>query len=978
MSRRVVLDASATFAALVFLGCGGGGGDDGGVTTPPPPAAVASVSVTLLVSTVNVGQTSTATAVVRDAQNNVLNRTVTWSSSNTNVATVSGTGTVTGVSPGTASITAGAESKTGSAQITVAALPSPPQISTLTFTQNGQAANLTQVAGKLTLNFGVDAPAGYSGTVIVKLDTVEVYRQPISAPYFVSSAEGNVALPVTVPQQVEIETTLTTLNVTTDQIREIPAFRNGSHVGLLQIVPATPGGPTVQQQFNVTTNNPIHAHGYWSFNGTTAIGADSKTYTGGDGVGSVVFAVYGTEVITGYELTLTDFASQYRNPAGGSLNVYQKITRTDLKNFTIPALPVESPNLTYILSSVTVDGVNVKPQTVYIGNAQYTTDLTGSGFANTQQQAQGLTSPAGLNFQLVVQPSVDLLNGTLHGRLTLEPFNLDNLGPRQISLQNEPVLSFLNRMTTVGGAALWPGGGFGANNNQLASRYDFADGFRSDRLTDATGIDIAKTEFYASPISDQANLFKSQYKIGTTFSLGESNGSRLYTAGARAFDKRGNYSDWTIRTSTANAWNVQGQLSLGSSIGLDVGAFGFTQTRASLNVTAMPSVSVWNQSLVDAALCWVWLVTNSVVGVPNGFLSIKGFFNGLAVLGASAAFNQYQIINSVGGVSGGSATFFLAPVLAQMFANAGALSNQGLYEFDFKAADNAGRYIGDNLYPRIWKFLLDYAAPQNAQVSVGGNVTPGTTSTFTVSGTDNYGLSKGLFGYRFNFPSALFTGGQAYVPSEDVAVQGTFDGTTTKSLSGVSISGIPPVNLFFYDPVSGNVDTANPYRSNGAMVQWRDFAWNLSPVAFTNYNNSAPIPTLTNVSSVKSSVSTMNWNIQSTVNLNFNYFDDRATGDPQVSKVQWFAIPSAGGGVVYPLGKTTTYTSAVEGTGRRITYDLPLNLRGYCGQSGPAQVFPVGWNAEAKYILKAGSFFGVNIATPVRYSNDCNSPPPPP
>ena len=94
MERRSALSRgvlAALASQLILVACGGGGGDDGGITNPPPPpppAGVASVTVTLSSSTINVTQTSQATAVLRDAQSNVLSgRTVAWTSSNTAVAT---------------------------------------------------------------------------------------------------------------------------------------------------------------------------------------------------------------------------------------------------------------------------------------------------------------------------------------------------------------------------------------------------------------------------------------------------------------------------------------------------------------------------------------------------------------------------------------------------------------------------------------------------------------------------------------------------------------------------------------------------------------------------------------------------------------------------------------------------------------------------------------------------------------------------
>ena len=156
--------------------------------------------------------------------------------------------------------------------------------------------------------------------------------------------------------------------------------------------------------------------------------------------------------------------------------VVQFITRTDLNSFTLPKAAVERSNLTYILDKVTINGVTIDPQVDYFGNALFTTDLNGDGFADTPQQAQGLTPPAGKSYVQYTPPTVNLWNTSpVRGSFSINPFNLDNLGPRQSS-PNEPVFTYLDRMTTVGGAAHWPNYGFGANNSQLSARYDFAGG----------------------------------------------------------------------------------------------------------------------------------------------------------------------------------------------------------------------------------------------------------------------------------------------------------------------------------------------------------------------------------------------------------------------------------------------------------------------------------------------------------------------
>jgi uncharacterized protein YjdB len=115
------------------------------------PVPVATVSVSLASSTIQSGQTSQATAVARDASNNVLTgRVVTWSSSNTAVATVSSSGLVTGVAAGSATITATSETKTGSASITVQT-PAPVPVATVSVTlasssvQAGETSQATAV-----------------------------------------------------------------------------------------------------------------------------------------------------------------------------------------------------------------------------------------------------------------------------------------------------------------------------------------------------------------------------------------------------------------------------------------------------------------------------------------------------------------------------------------------------------------------------------------------------------------------------------------------------------------------------------------------------------------------------------------------------------------------------------------------------------------------------------------------------------------
>lgn len=88
------------------------------LTVVPPP--VASVALTVASPSLSVGTTTQATAVLKDAAGNVLaGRTVAFTTSATNIATVDAGGLVTAVSVGTATITATSEGVSGAATVTV-------------------------------------------------------------------------------------------------------------------------------------------------------------------------------------------------------------------------------------------------------------------------------------------------------------------------------------------------------------------------------------------------------------------------------------------------------------------------------------------------------------------------------------------------------------------------------------------------------------------------------------------------------------------------------------------------------------------------------------------------------------------------------------------------------------------------------------------------------------------------------------------
>src|SRR5213082_2082750 len=95
-------------------------GQSGTASVTVSSIPVASVTVSPSPASVQQGATVQLTATPKDANGNPLSgRVVTWSSNNTAVATVNGSGLVTGVAAGSATITATSEGKSGTSAVTV-------------------------------------------------------------------------------------------------------------------------------------------------------------------------------------------------------------------------------------------------------------------------------------------------------------------------------------------------------------------------------------------------------------------------------------------------------------------------------------------------------------------------------------------------------------------------------------------------------------------------------------------------------------------------------------------------------------------------------------------------------------------------------------------------------------------------------------------------------------------------------------------
>jgi len=142
---------------------------------------VASVTVSPAPGSVQAGQTLQLTATPKDVNGNPLTgRTITWSSSNTSVATVSASGLVTGVVAGSATITATSEGQSGTSAITV----TPPSSTCPTSSTAFQNSAFTSQNGSFTATFdatpngtGLDVATGLSqGAAAAYTDLAVIVR----------------------------------------------------------------------------------------------------------------------------------------------------------------------------------------------------------------------------------------------------------------------------------------------------------------------------------------------------------------------------------------------------------------------------------------------------------------------------------------------------------------------------------------------------------------------------------------------------------------------------------------------------------------------------------------------------------------------------------------------------------------------------------------------------------------------------------
>jgi uncharacterized protein YjdB len=213
-------------------------------TCSQSPAPVATVRVSPSTASLTPGQYTPLTAVPLDSAGNQLTgQTVTWSSSNTSIATVSSSGIVTAVAVGAAVITATSGGISGTAHVTVAAA-SPAPVASVTVSPAstsltvGGTAQLTatdkDAGGNVLAGRSVTWSSSNNATATVNSSGVVTAVAAGSATITASSGGQTGTASVTVGQAPVASVTVTpaTSSITTGQTLQLTAtaYDAGGHV----------------------------------------------------------------------------------------------------------------------------------------------------------------------------------------------------------------------------------------------------------------------------------------------------------------------------------------------------------------------------------------------------------------------------------------------------------------------------------------------------------------------------------------------------------------------------------------------------------------------------------------------------------------------------------------------------------------------------------------------------------------------------
>lgn len=408
MKRRLML---AGPLLLALTACGGGTSPSPAPPPPPPPAppaAVATVTVEPGSASLLPGATVQLAATPKDAGGAALSgRTVTWTSSDPAVATVSAAGVVTGATPGTATVTATSEGKTGTAAVTIvdpARMPSfvkpftePADLRTTNYFDHDIPKEFVDANGVYRSSWGENSLMGIDG------HNGYDWRLPTGTPIVAAMAGTVIGF---TPQPFFCPITNTTV---TDN-------------GLVVVEHTLPGGVTLRTQYlhlsriDVAPNQVVQAGQQLGLSGGTGCAANPHLHFG---------VVRLTQTKSGAPAIIDPYgwdgagADPWEQAADGAASIYLWKNNEAPSRFRITTLnadpglaPASGLGLTQVRFQGPRDDLNPNNEYVEIGiNPAITAQADLTGFTLRDKAGAQYALPAGIVLT-AARPTIRVFTGT--------------------------------------------------------------------------------------------------------------------------------------------------------------------------------------------------------------------------------------------------------------------------------------------------------------------------------------------------------------------------------------------------------------------------------------------------------------------------------------------------------------------------------------------------------------------------------------
>jgi uncharacterized protein YjdB len=844
------------------------------VTVLPANALIQSITVTPNPITLQTGQTQQLGAQVQLQANAPTNtaRTVTYTSANNAVATVSATGLVTGVSNGTTSIIVRSTADTSFQQIVPVTVrdPAPVRITIANVTSQitTQLIDITQPIGTGAVG------ANQTGSIFVTLNLdpgdatvrrVDVFLAPSTSPNDTTNRVCSQVFTATQADafrlalqtgSADVQPITCPINLAAfDTTTGLPGIRNGTAVLRARVTGSFPGqtttGTSQIAQFVQTlqinnrsgffvrvTNTPDSAQAAVNARGT-AQGIDGRNWV----AGSLRFSILGVQfdsAATGNNQTdsirvqLIDagpFAgsralSAIAPASGATIITFPGRTATQPRD-AAGANPGAGTNALGNVSPRSFDTANQNIDGYTSGPTGTTIVISGVGF-NTTNASNVLT--ATVNGQTQV-----LSTGTgnqIPGSFTL---NIDNQAPQAATAFNITNTAQQNTFTlTPNGFVGFIGGAFNVNDptqSTFANRNFGPSNANCPLLGNAQangdfcGVDRVSTTFLAALNANLTSLTTANvFAGGTAFAnggtLAAANSNTAYSAIARFVDVLGNARNQLVQNAPTV---VNGQVTAAGTaltFGVDLSA----PTISVANATDINGVVV-NASNQGSANNSVSLSYSDDIGFGALPIQILGTRQARPGEDPTAAVRTYCFT----GVTGGAATFNALSTtetgLACAFVSVAGqsaiqLSNTltGQYELTIRTRDQAGNLSANAVVTRY----VDVIAPTVQGISLPQTLTGNAPAQFTTGATDNLELGQayGQVGYAAA-PATLGTGNFTIAYTQSLTQLGSPFGAITASVNNSIPINVPSFIrsvTFTNGGVPGAVSTANLAQTVTAVV----------------------------------------------------------------------------------------------------------------------------------------------------------------